>query len=54
MMKLEREDALHCAQVFKDYFCGLNNIEEYMRDEKLKNLESLIQSLVLCLLYTVS
>ena len=44
-MELTREDALVCAKAFKDYFGGINNIEEYMRDEKLKNLESLPQSL---------
>jgi hypothetical protein len=42
---LSKEDALYCATVFKDYFGNINNIEEYMRDEKLKNLESLPTSL---------
>ena len=44
-MELTREDALVCAKVFKDYFGSITNIEEYMRDEKLKNISSLPTSL---------
>ena len=44
-MSFELEDAYYCATVFKDYFGNINNIEEYIRDEKLKNLESLPTSL---------
>ena len=44
-MELIREDALVCAKAFKDYFSGINDIEEYMRDEKLKNLESIPSSI---------
>ena len=44
-MILERDDALVCAKVFKDYFCGVTSIEEYMRDEKLRNLEDIPSSI---------
>ena len=44
-MELIREDALVCAKAFKDYFININDIEEYMRDEKLKNLESIPSSI---------
>jgi len=44
-MKLEREDALVCAKAFKDYFSDIGSTEEYMRDEKLKSLESMPFSL---------
>ena len=44
-MELIREDALVCAKAFKDYFSGINDIEEYMRDEKLKNLECIPSSI---------
>ena len=35
---LTKEDALHCANVFKDYFGNFDRIDEYMRDQKLSNL----------------
>jgi hypothetical protein len=35
---LSKEDALHCAKVFKDYFGNFDRIDEYMRDQKLANL----------------
>jgi len=35
-MILTRDDALHCAKVFADYFNDTSNIEQYMREEKLK------------------
>jgi hypothetical protein len=44
-MILERDDALICAKAFKDYFGNINSIEEYMRDEKLKNLDDIPQTL---------
>jgi len=34
-MKLDRQQALHCAQVFEDYFGNFNRIDEYMREQKL-------------------
>jgi len=44
-MILTREQALHCSKVFNDYFSNIGSTEEYMRDEKMKNLESLPSSL---------
>ena len=44
-MELNREQALHCAKVFSDYFSNIGSTEEYMRDEKLKNLEGMASSL---------
>jgi len=44
-MILTREQALHCSKVFHDYFSNIGSTEEYMRDEKIKNLEDLPSSL---------
>jgi hypothetical protein len=44
-MILEREDALVCAKAFADYFGDITSIEQYMRDEKLKNLDNIPSSL---------
>jgi hypothetical protein len=35
---LSKEDALHCAKVFEDYFGNFHRIDEYMRDQKLASL----------------
>lgn len=40
-MKLEFEDAVHCAKVFEDYFGNFDRIDEYMRDQKLNSLAEL-------------
>ena len=40
-MILEREDALYCAKAFDNYFSNINNIEDYMREEKLKQVQSI-------------
>ena len=37
-MSLNREQALHVAQVFEDYFGNFNRIDEYMREQKLNSL----------------
>jgi len=37
-MSLNREQALHCASVFEDYFGSFNRIDEYMREQKLNSL----------------
>ena len=37
-MILSKEQALHCAKVFSDYYGKFNRIDEYMRDEKLNSL----------------
>ena len=44
-MILAREQALHVSKVFNDYFSNIGSTEEYMRDEKLKNLDNLPSSL---------
>jgi hypothetical protein len=44
-MILDREDALYVSKAFNDYFSNIGSTEEYMRDEKLKNLENLPSSL---------
>jgi hypothetical protein len=40
-MKLEFKDAVHCAEVFEDYFGNFDRIDEYMRDQKLNSLAEL-------------
>jgi len=44
-MILTRDQALHCAKVFDDYFSNIGSTEEYMRDEKLKYLSNMPSSL---------
>jgi hypothetical protein len=44
-MEISREQGIYVANAFKDYFGNINSIEEYMRDEKLKNLDSIPTSL---------
>ena len=44
-MILAREQALHVSKVFNDYFSNIGSTEEYMRDEKLKNLDNLPSAL---------
>ena len=44
-MILEREDALYVAKAFHDYFSDIGSTEQYMREEKIKSLESLPSSL---------
>ena len=44
-MKLTTEQALHCSKVFDDYFSNIGSTEEYMRDEKLKNISDLPSTL---------
>lgn len=44
-MTLTREEALHCSKVFNDYFSNMGSTEEYMRDEKLKNVAEMPSSL---------
>lgn len=47
-MKLEREQALHVAKAFEDYFGNFNKIDEYMREQKLNSLAELPFSLPGC------
>lgn len=36
-----KDDAIHCAKVFQDYFGSFDRIDEYMRDQKLNSLADL-------------
>ena len=38
---LSKEDAIHCAKVFEDYFGNFERIDEYMRDQKLSSLSDM-------------
>jgi hypothetical protein len=40
-MNLTRDQALHCVEVFHDYFDKFDRIDEYMRDQKLNALSEL-------------
>lgn len=40
-MKLTKEQAIHVANIFKNYFDNYSDIESYMRDEKIKSLDYL-------------
>ena len=40
-MNLTKDDAIHCAKVFEDYFGNFDRIDEYMRDQKLNSLSEL-------------
>jgi hypothetical protein len=42
---LSKEDAIHCAKVFKDYFGNFDRIDQYMRDQKLNSLSEIPSSL---------
>jgi len=44
-MNLTTEEALYCSKAFQDYFANFGDIEQYMRDEKLKSLDSIGSSL---------
>ena len=41
MKTLDREQALHCANIFNDYFGQFDRIDKYMRDQKMAQIESL-------------
>ena len=45
MKTLDREQALHCASIFNDYFGQFERIDQYMRDQKMAQIESLPTSL---------
>ena len=45
MKTLSREQALHCANIFNDYFGQFDRIDQYMRDQKMAQIESLPTSL---------
>ena len=41
MKTLTREEALHCANIFNDYFGQFSRIDQYMRDQKMAQIEIL-------------
>mgnify|MGYP001158588044 FL=1 len=45
MKTLDKEQALHCAGVFNDYFGQFNRIDQYMRDQKMAQIETIAQPL---------
>ena len=42
---LDKDDALHCANIFTDYFRKFGRIDEYMRDQKITAMETVESSL---------
>ena len=44
-MMLTKDDAMHCAKVFHDYFGNFDRIDQYMRDQKLNSLAEIPTSL---------
>ena len=38
---IDREEALHCANVFNDYFGQFSRIDQYMRDQKMAQIETI-------------
>jgi hypothetical protein len=40
-MMLSKDEAIHCAKAFQDYFGNFERIDEYMRDQKLNSLAEL-------------
>ena len=38
---LDREEALHCANVFNNYFGQFERIDQYMRDQKMAQIETI-------------
>jgi len=38
MKKLNESDALHCANIFNDYFNQFDRIDQYMRDQKMNQI----------------
>ena len=41
MKTLTREEALHCANIFNDYFGQFERIDQYMRDQKMAQIETI-------------
>jgi hypothetical protein len=38
---LTKEEALHCANIFNDYFGQFSRIDQYMRDQKMAQIETI-------------
>jgi hypothetical protein len=45
MKTLDKEHALHVANIFSDYFDKFNRIDQYMRDQKMAQIETIPTSL---------
>jgi hypothetical protein len=45
MKTLSREHALHVANIFSDYFDKFSRIDQYMRDQKMAQIETIPTSL---------
>jgi hypothetical protein len=41
MKTLTKEEAIHCANVFNDYFGQFNRIDQYMRDQKMAQIDTI-------------
>ena len=41
MKTLTREEALHCANIFNDYFGQFSRIDQYMRDQKMAQIKTI-------------
>ena len=41
MKTLTKEEALHCANIFNDYFGQFSRIDQYMRDQKMAQIETI-------------
>ena len=41
MKTLTKDEALHCASVFNDYFGQFNRIDQYMRDQKMAQIDTI-------------
>ena len=41
---LNKEQALYCAGIFNDYFCQFDRIDQYMRDQKLSQLDATVSA----------
>ena len=44
MKTLNKDQALYCAKIFNDYFGQFNRIDEYMRDQKMSQLNDTISA----------
>lgn len=47
-MKLEKEDALYCANLLHDYFSNFDRIDEYMRSQKMIQIDAMPTTLPGC------
>jgi len=44
LSKLNREDALYCSGIFNDYFGQFDRVDQYMKDQKLAQLEDTVSA----------